>query len=265
MGTGANFPESVRNERPAYLKIRACPHFSRLVWRFLARCVSCLSLIGLLLAGGVQALGAPSPSTAGTNAALMSAPPGTMGDHLVGIESSPENIRLFRLINNHHTPALDTFFRYYRYLGSSWVLIPLAIYLFFRRRPLLLPMAVAVGIETVLAYTVKSLVIQSRPCYVLSNVHCLDMRLEFHSFPSADAALAFAIAFMMMYGQKGYRRAAWVLYALLIAYERVYLGVHFPLDVTMGALIGILAARIALTLMPGRMEASVAGSGSTSV
>jgi len=32
------------------------------------------------------------------------------------------------------------------------------------------------------------------------------------------------------------------LYALLVSYTRIYLGVHYPLDVVFGAFVGVLAA-----------------------
>jgi PAP2 superfamily. len=39
-----------------------------------------------------------------------------------------------------------------------------------------------------------------------------------------------------------------LVYALLIAYGRVYVGAHFPLDVFAGALIGIFSFLLALRL-----------------
>jgi undecaprenyl-diphosphatase len=44
----------------------------------------------------------------------------------------------------------------------------------------------------------------------------------------------------------------WWLIAVLVAYTRVYLGVHYPLDVLGGAVIGVLCGLVALCVMRGR-------------
>jgi membrane-associated phospholipid phosphatase len=58
-----------------------------------------------------------------------------------------------------------------------------------------------------------------------------------HSFPSAHAANCFAVA---MVGFLFYRRSARFLYpfATAVAFSRVYNGVHYPSDITAGALLG---------------------------
>ena len=60
------------------------------------------------------------------------------------------------------------------------------------------------------------------------------------SFPSNMAAVAFAFAMgTWLYN----RKLGGVLFipAVLVAFARVYVGVHFPLDVIAGAVIGIMA------------------------
>lgn len=61
---------------------------------------------------------------------------------------------------------------------------------------------------------------------------------ETTSFPSGHAASAFAGAFVL--GCAWPRRRAWLfLLAALIAVSRVYIGVHYPLDVAAGTLVGL--------------------------
>jgi undecaprenyl-diphosphatase len=58
------------------------------------------------------------------------------------------------------------------------------------------------------------------------------------SFPSAHTAAAFAAAWMLSELFPGGRVAFWAL-AALIAFSRVYVGAHYPLDVVAGALLGV--------------------------
>ncbi len=154
------------------------------------------------------------------------------------MENFSLNIELFRLINSHHTALLDAFFAYYRYLGTGWVLIP-AIFLTWRLRSQKLSgLMLAVAIETIIVLILKDFLPNPRPGALLENVHLLQNYYK-HSFPSGDTALAFAIAVCLMRGERRWVQIALVGYALIVAYERIYIGVHFPLDVTAGAVIGI--------------------------
>lgn len=61
------------------------------------------------------------------------------------------------------------------------------------------------------------------------------------SFPSGHTMLSFAIATILYFYN---RKVAWILYGLgaLIGVARVAAGVHYPLDILGGAIIGILIA-----------------------
>jgi membrane-associated phospholipid phosphatase len=137
------------------------------------------------------------------------------------------------------------------------VLIPVVLIAFFRRRKLLAPLLITVAVESILVTVLKSIYHQPRPYLLLDHIHWL-IHLKTDSFPSGDAAIAFAIAGVMLYREHWALKAAWLLYALLIAYERMYVGVHFPLDVTVGALLGLCCARVTLALTrketPGNRE-----------
>jgi len=78
---------------------------------------------------------------------------------------------------------------------------------------------------------------RSRPYAVLSNVHLLFYRPTVSSFPSAPAATLFSIAAAVYLADSKVGR--WFfLAAVLEGFARVYVGVHYPLDILAGAALG---------------------------
>jgi undecaprenyl-diphosphatase len=87
-----------------------------------------------------------------------------------------------------------------------------------------------------------------RPFSVLEDVHLIvPAPLTPHSFPSSHAAIAFALAFTVLLARRSYGWALLVL-AAFVAFGRVYVGVHYPLDVVAGLLVGLLCAALAVRL-----------------
>jgi membrane-associated phospholipid phosphatase len=156
------------------------------------------------------------------------------------------NKELFYLINHNRHPLLDAFFSKFYLLGKGWVLIPIFIGLFIFQKSSLKVFLYTMGISTVLVEVLKHLTKQPRPATLLEDVYLLEP-LHLSSFPSGDSAMAFALAsfFLWLNPKVGF---VFLVYALLIAYGRVYLGAHFPLDVFAGALIGIFSFLLALRL-----------------
>jgi undecaprenyl-diphosphatase len=65
-----------------------------------------------------------------------------------------------------------------------------------------------------------------------------------YGFVSSHAANTFGLAtFLTLKLGRKQKAIAWLfLYALVVSYTRIYLGVHYPLDLFFGALVGVLSA-----------------------
>lgn len=88
---------------------------------------------------------------------------------------------------------------------------------------------------------------RSRPLVSVTDVVPRDSA-EGLGFPSTHAAVAFALAGVVVWWlPRRWQPAAWAL-AAMVAIARVYVGVHYPLDVVGGAAVGVVMASVAVAL-----------------
>jgi len=108
---------------------------------------------------------------------------------------------------------------------------------------LLIVAAVVVSDQSV--GVIKTMVARVRPCTALDGVRLLIDCGVGKSFPSAHAANTAAVAVIVAAWQP---RLWWLAvgWAVLTGYSRVYCGVHYPLDVLVGAMFGALVGWCAL-------------------
>ena len=84
----------------------------------------------------------------------------------------------------------------------------------------------------------KNLVARPRPCWINTDISLLIAMPEDYSFPSGHTLHCFIAATVLMHYDKRLGIPAFVL-AILVAFSRLYLYVHFPTDVLAGAVLGI--------------------------
>lgn len=165
--------------------------------------------------------------------------------------------RAFEIVNGklHHPvldvvmPFLTTQTNWYPILGG--IAIALIVWGGKRGRMAAAMLVIAVALaDQVSCSLLKPIFGRARPPLALpaDHVRLLVHRSEAFSFPSAHAANSFAMASVVAWRLK---RLAPVAYAIaaVVAYSRVYVGLHYPLDVLGGAVVGIAAGRVAIWIV----------------
>ncbi|MBI4015884.1 MAG: phosphatase PAP2 family protein [Candidatus Aenigmarchaeota archaeon] len=157
---------------------------------------------------------------------------------------------LLQSINNlSGNPLLDLLFIFITNVGfyAVWALLA-AILLWKREKKAGLTLLFGLAVDIVTIVVLKTAFHRPRPFEVF------ELRLPAggeigSSFPSGHTQTAFMAATIL---GSFYRKARWPLFALsiLIGFSRLYLGVHYPLDVLAGALTGASIGLFMLNIFP---------------
>ena len=139
-------------------------------------------------------------------------------------------------------------------LGLVWIVIALVCALLWRRSIVLGWVLSAVLIGDLSSYLLRELIGRPRPWRRYPLPHTLVGAPKDSSLPSGHTTIAFACATVLTYFGPRFGPSLFLL-AAAIAFSRVYVGVHYPVDVVGGAVLGVAigAALIALRrLVAGR-------------
>jgi undecaprenyl-diphosphatase len=140
---------------------------------------------------------------------------------------------------------LDPVFEGLTYAGSFgflWLLLAVAVSGFSWRRPWLAArVAVTILIAEMVSGLLKLWVDRDRPPLADPDPEPLVRLPPTGSFPSGHATVAFACATALALAVPRLALPLYVL-AALVAWSRVYVGVHYPLDVFAGAVLGVMLA-----------------------
>ena len=123
----------------------------------------------------------------------------------------------------------------------------------YRRWGTLVLTVVAVALADWSAAGIKALVDRPRPPLRYPEPKTLVPVQHDASFPSGHAATSFAAATMLSLAFPRFAPAL-LLLAAAVAFSRVYVGVHYPLDVIGGAALGALIAIALRRLVTGRLQ-----------
>ena len=154
-----------------------------------------------------------------------------------------------------HHPWLDVFFPYItttRHFTIPVLLIILIClfrgnrYLRFSILLLLASLLVSESLNQILKETIARL----RPFHTIPDARLLVGGSDSFSFPSSHASSVFSTLSIIIYRYRHKKYLPWFLgiFAALISYSRIYVGVHYPFDVLGGIALGIGSAAFILIL-----------------
>ena len=167
------------------------------------------------------------------------------------------NIDLFYFINNNlQNPLFDMIMPHLTDCGGFLTLLAICVLviliLWHYKKEKYLEIAklclYALILSGIIAAGLKLLYQSPRPFTVLEHVRQLTVPSEPNSFPSGHSSSTFSVVTVLIWKLRENRIvvALLVAFALLIAFSRVYIGVHYPFDVFVGALVGIVSGAIVL-------------------
>ncbi|MEH7110588.1 MULTISPECIES: undecaprenyl-diphosphatase [Bacillaceae] len=159
----------------------------------------------------------------------------------------------FQLIN--HMAISDQFLNPFMIMlaekAQYLFFLGIIIYWFFQKkknnRRMVIEAIISAGIALGLNVLIGLFIYRDRP-FVTHHVNWLIPHVKNDSFPSDHATAAFVIATAIWIWRKG-AGWLWLLLAAGIALSRVWTGVHYPLDVIAGMVIGVGTALLVHTIL----------------
>jgi membrane-associated phospholipid phosphatase len=132
--------------------------------------------------------------------------------------------------------------------GIIAVIALIVVYVVARNRsvPPVAAGALAGGVAWLLAHAAKAIADRPRRYEVMADAVLRQQPAHGTSFPSSHTAVTLAVAITLVPFLARPLAAAGIGYAILVGWSRVYLGVHYPLDILSGAGIGLAAGGMML-------------------
>ena len=144
--------------------------------------------------------------------------------------------------------VLDHVLPWLTYLGSHYAFILFIIlsWIITKQRKVLRYLILLYAIQSAVIYSLKFLIQRQRPFLFLDMTSKLSKgpgEILDPSFPSAHADFSFMMATLLAAWFPRY----WIIFfiiAVFVSWTRIYLGVHYPTDVIVGAILGYGITRV---------------------
>ena len=158
-----------------------------------------------------------------------------------------DKIAIHKSLNLFHSKGLDVFFQLITHLGDGWSILFISVILLFVNLRFSLMQITSYASSGIISIILKNLLFSEckRPYYYLKSDPTFYTMNDFtyfieHSFPSGHTTSIFALMtlFALTYNKSKLLLLVFFIFALLVAYSRIYLSQHFLIDVLAGSLIG---------------------------
>lgn len=149
-----------------------------------------------------------------------------------------------------HNPILDKIVVVITSLGNAgifWILLTLVMLIVCKDKKVAWTSALALLFSVlVINVFLKNMAMRARPCWIDDTIPLLVKNPKDYSFPSGHSSASFASAVsIVQYAKYRKQGIAAVILAAMIAVSRMYVFVHFPTDVFVGTILGIVEAILA--------------------
>lgn len=167
------------------------------------------------------------------------------------------DIRLFLFLNGHHNAFFDPIMYW---ISNKWFWLPFYLFMViliaraYKKRSILIFICIGVLVtlsDQISSHLIKPWVKRLRPSHNPDIAHLVHLSKAgpggLYGFVSGHATNSFALfIFLAIVLNSKFNWLKWVLllWALLICYSRIYVGVHYPGDVVCGAVVGGLLGLI---------------------
>ncbi len=170
------------------------------------------------------------------------------------------NVDLFNFFNHGlQNPILDGVMPIFTHFGGfkflMLVMIAVILYAQITKRKTLRNVFVITLIAVLFAdgisFVLKHVIHEPRPFMSMDNVHLLITEDDLNSFPSGHTTTTIALVVSLILNMKDLAEKNYliidillVIFAILIPFSRMYVGVHYPEDILAGAVIGLVGALV---------------------
>ena len=154
-------------------------------------------------------------------------------------------LKILDWIQGLRTPAGDAVLPVISALGNAgiiWIVLAGALLLISKKRKSGFILAAALCVDLILCNLIlKNVFCRIRPCDVNTAIDLLVARPTDYSFPSGHTAASFASVAALYFAKEKRLQIPALVLAVVIAFSRMYLYVHYPTDILGGIVVGIIA------------------------